>query len=121
MTKVRITLKDYVPVVVAAVDHVKPVMLQHAAILMLFAVDGGSGEFLENGEFWIIRSGGGQIGPFPVTAGGTRVKSLRPGRIAVRLEVPGFRQESRLWLDLEAGNEARVEVRLARFSPATAP
>ncbi len=118
MTGVRISLQDYIPVVVPAVDHVKPVMLERAAALLLFAVNGSTGEFLPEGEFWISAAGGGRTGPFPVSAGGTRVKSLRPGRIAVRVEIPGFLQEDSVWVGLDAGNETRVEVRVVPVSPA---
>ena len=118
MTRVRISHRNYIPVVVSAVDQVKPVMLERAAGLVLFAVNDSTGDVLPGGEFWISGAGGARNGPFPVSAGGTRVKSLRPGRIAVRVEVPGFHQGDPVWVGLDAGLETRVEVRLVAVSPA---
>jgi len=118
MTRVRITLAGYLPVEVPAVDQVNPVMMEQAAVLMLNVVHETTRESLSVGEFWITGTGGDRIGPFPVSAAGTLIKSLRPGQIAIRVEAAGFSQEKPVWAELYAGSETRVEVPLVPVSSA---
>ena len=113
MTRVRITLAGYITAMVPAVDHVNPVMLEQAASIFVVFLDGQSGEAISGGEFWLQSAAGARIGPFPVTAAGTRVKSLNPGEVAVRGEVPGYRQDEPFLTELYSGSETRINVRLS--------
>lgn len=115
---VRITREGYVPVLVPAVDQVKPVMLQRFASLLVFVVHGSSGEVLPAGEFWITTASGTRTGPFPVAAGGSRIKSQLPGEVSIRVQVPGYSQAQVIRTELLPGMESRVEIPVAPVSPA---
>ncbi len=118
MRWVRITREGYMPVLVPAVDQVKPVMLQQFASVLVKVVHGSTGEALPAGEFWITTAGGTRTGPFPVAAGGSRIKSQIPGQVAIRVEIPGYSQEEVTWVELRPGMESSVDIPLTPVSPA---
>lgn len=118
MTAVRITLAGFLPARVKAVDHVNPIMLERAASIKVLFRDSLTGELLADGEFWLDSAEGARIGPFPVSAAGTRVKSLRPGTVAVRGQVAGYTQDKPFLTELYSGNETVIEVGLSVSSPA---
>ena len=115
---VRITREGYVPVLVPAVDQVKPVMLQRFASLLVFVVHASTGEVLPAGEFWITTAGGARTGPFPVAAGGSRIKSQLPGEVSIQVQVPGYSQAQVIRVELRPGMESRAEIPVAPVSPA---
>ncbi|MBD3868524.1 MAG: hypothetical protein IFK94_10415 [Acidobacteria bacterium] len=118
MTRVEVTLAGFIPTVVPAVDHVNPVRLERAASILVVFLDDLTGESLTLGQFWLDNAAGVRVGPFPVSASGTRVKSLRPGSVAVRGEIAGYRQEEPFLTELFSGNETQIEVRLSSSNPA---
>ena len=117
MPWVRITLDGYMPALVPAVEQVKPVMLEQFASILVMVVHGSTGEALPAGQFWITTTSGTRSGPFPVAAGGSRIKSQLPGEVAIRVEVPGYSQEKVVWVELLPGRESRVDIPVEPVSP----
>ena len=110
---VRITLEGHLPARVAAVDQESPVVLAPAASFHARLVDAATGEPVK-GELVLADLSGRRRGPFPVSQGGLRVRTIEPGRVVPTGRAAGYRDGTAAAVDLVAGATAEITVRLAR-------
>ncbi|HEX5042958.1 MAG TPA: carboxypeptidase-like regulatory domain-containing protein [Candidatus Polarisedimenticolaceae bacterium] len=114
LSTVRITAAGYLPKSVAAVDQEGIVVLERAAALRARLLDAESGEPIARGELTLASPSGRKRGPFPVNGAGLRVATLAPGRVVPRGSAPGYRDAVGQEVELRAGTETEIVLRLAR-------
>jgi hypothetical protein len=119
LPRVRITAAGYLPRSVAAVDQEGIIVLERAAALRARLLDAESGEPIAKGELTLASPSGRKRGPFPVNGAGLKVSTLAPGRVVPRGSAPGYRDAVGEEVDLRAGTETEIVLRLSRTGKAT--
>jgi hypothetical protein len=113
LTTVRITAPGYLPEEVAAVDQEAPVVLRRSATLFVRVVD-PAGEPLAGGTIRIVLVSGRQIDGLPFNRAGVRVADLAPGTLTVRASLAGWEEVDPPTVEVVAGQQTDVVVRLRR-------
>src|SRR5262245_60666192 len=111
---VRITAAGYLPQSVAAVDQEGIIVLARAAALRARLLDAESGEPIAKGELILASPSGHKRGPFPINGAGLKVATLAPGRVIPRGSAPGYRDAVGQEVELRAGTETEIVLRLSR-------
>lgn len=119
LPRVRITAAGYLPKSVAAVDQEGVVVLERAAALRARLLDADSGKPIPKGELTLASPSGRKRGPFPVNEAGLKVATLAPGRVVPRGSAPGYRDAVGQEVDLRAGTETEIVLRLSRTEKPT--
>ena len=114
LPRVRITAPGYLPKSVAAVDQEGVLVLGRAASLRARLLDAESGAPIAKGELTLASPSGQKRGPFPVNAAGLKVATLAPGRVVPRGSAPGYRDAVGKEVELRAGTETEIVLRLSR-------
>ena len=114
LPRVRITAPGYLPKSVAAVDQEGVLVLERAAAQRGRLLDAESGAPIPKGELTLASPSGRKRGPFPVNAAGLKVATLAPGRVVPRGSAPGYRDAVGKEVDLRAGTETEIVLRLSR-------
>ena len=114
LPKVRITAAGYLPQSVAAVDQEGIIVLARAAALRARLLDAESGASIAKGELTLASPSGHKRGPFPVNGAGLKVATLAPGRVIPRGSAPGYRDAVGQEVELRAGTETEIVLRLSR-------
>jgi hypothetical protein len=114
LPRVRITAPGYLPKNVAAVDQEGIIVLERAAALRARLLDAESGEPIAGGELTLASPSGRKRGPFPVNGAGLKVATLAPGRVVPRASAPGYRDAVGHEVELRAGTETEIVLRLTR-------
>ena len=118
LPKVRISAAGYLPKSVAAVDQEGIIVLERAAALTARFLDAETGQAIPKGELTLASPSGRKRGPFPVNGAGLKVATLSPGRVVPRGSAPGYRDAVGKEVELKAGTETEIVLRL---SPAAKP
>jgi hypothetical protein len=111
-TKVRILAPGFLARTVAAVDQESPIVLNPAAKLRARLVDAKTGKPIAKGELRVTYPSGAQTPIFPVNAAGLVAGGLPPGIAMVSATANGYRPGGGLTIELVAGQEASIEVKL---------
>jgi hypothetical protein len=119
LPKVRITAAGYLPRTVAAVDQEGIIVLERAAALTARLLDADTGAPIPKGELTLDSPSGRKRGPFPVNAAGLKVATLAPGRVVPRGRAPGYRDAVGQEVDLRAGADTEIVLRLSRSEKPT--
>ena len=119
LPKVRIAAAGYLPRTVAAVDQAAIIVLERAASLRVRLLDAESGQPLPKGELMLVSPSGRKRGPFPVNAAGLKVATLAPGRVVPRGTAAGYHDAVGADVELRAGQEAEIVLRLSRTAAPT--
>lgn len=110
---IRIVATGYLPRRLPAVEPDAPIVLRVAASILVRLVDAGSGEGIAEGKVEIVHASG-QVRRFPANRAGVRVRTYEPGLVTVTARAEGYRPGEPRRVELEAGRETEVEIRLAR-------
>ena len=119
LPKVRITAAGYLPKNVAAVDQEGVIVLERAAALRARLVDADTGQAIPKGQLTLASPSGRKRGPFPVNGAGLKVATLSPGPVIPRGSAPGYRDAVGQEVQLRAGTETEIVLRLSRAAKAT--
>ena len=119
LPRVRISAPGYLPKSVAAVDQEGVIVLGRAAALRARLLDAESGTPIAKGELTLASPSGRKRGPFPVNKAGLKVATLAPGRVVPRGSAPGYRDAVGKEVDLRAGTETEIVLRLSRAGTPT--
>ena len=110
---VRLSADGFVARKISSLPQGEPTILQRAAILVIRLLD-ANGKPIAEGEADLVRPNGKKVGPFPLKAAGTRIRSLDPGPIVVVGRSDGFKETASPQTELISGDETVIEIRLSR-------
>jgi len=118
-SSIRIFADGYLPRILPAVEQNGPIVLTRSATLLVIVVDETSGEGIDGATGEVAYASGRQR-RFVTNRAGARLKTLNPGRVAVTAYADGYDLGDSKQVLLEAGEEARLELRL-RPTPQPSP
>jgi len=110
---IRVVAAGYLPKKLPAVEQEAPIALQPAAAILVRLVDAGTGEGIADGRVEILHASGA-LRSFPSNRAGVRVRSYEPGLVTVTGRAEGYRPAQPMRVELEAGRETEVEIRMER-------
>jgi len=116
---IRIVATDHLPLTLPAVEQDGPIVLKAAASILVRVVDAETGEGISDGRVEILHASG-RVRRFPANRSGVRVRSYEPGLVTVTARAEGYLAGEPRQVELEAGGETEVVIRLARESDAGA-
>jgi hypothetical protein len=117
LDQLRISADGFLPQEVPAVPRDKPITLKTAATLLVRLVDARTGEGLDKGIGEVVFPSGRQR-RFVTNRAGARVKSLESDTVSVTARVDGYAPGGPEIVELKAGQEIELEIRL---EPAPGP
>jgi hypothetical protein len=112
---VRIRAAGFLPRTVAAVDQEAVIVLERSAAVLVKLVDEATGEPVGEGKVTFTNPSGRKVGPFPANRAGVRVSTMVPGRFVPVAAAPGYAEASGAEVDLVAGEETEIVLRLRRL------
>ena len=111
--RIRVFAQGYLPRILPAVEQAKPIELRKSATLRIRVVDATTGEAIGEVDGEVAFTSGRQR-RFLANRAGARVRTLTPGRATVTAGAAGYLRSSPQRVDLVAGEEVEVEIRLLR-------
>lgn len=115
---IRIVAAGHLPRTLPAVEQDAPIVMEAAAAILVRLIDAGTGGPIERGRVEILHSSG-KLRRFPCNRAGVRVRTYEPGLVNVTGLAEGYRTVQQQRVELEAGKEAEVEIRMEREESAT--
>jgi len=109
---IQVFKSGFLPRVVPAAAHAGPIVVERAASLLVTLKDAVSGQPLPAAELSVVYLSGRSKGPFFANAAGVRVKTLWPGEARILAFAEGYRQDDPPEIELIAGKEAKVVLKL---------
>ena len=116
---IRIVATGYLPLKLPAVEQDRPIALKPAASILVRLVDAETGEGIVEGKVEILHASG-QVRRFPSNRAGVRVRTYEPGLVTVTGRAEGYRPVEPRRVELVAGEESEVEIRMERQDGADA-
>jgi len=110
---IRVVAAGYVPRKLPAVEPEAPIALEPAAAILVRLVDAETNEGIGKGKIEILHSSG-ELRRFPCNRAGVRVRTYEPGLVTVTGQVEGYRTVQPRRVELEAGKEVEVVIRMER-------
>jgi hypothetical protein len=113
--KLFIRARGFVSTTVDAAPLTEPVKLQAAATILVTVVDAKTGAPLPKGSVMIDIPSGYRVGTeAPFNKAGVRISTLAPGLVFVRANAPGYAPGGPLPVELVAGSEKAVTVKMTK-------
>lgn len=109
----RIVAAGYLPQSLPAVEQEAPIALKVAASIVVRLVDDETGAGIAEGKVEIVHASG-QVRRFPSNRAGVRVRTYEPGLVTVTGRAEGYRPVKPRHVELVAGEESTVEIRMER-------
>jgi hypothetical protein len=110
---IRIVAEGYVPRKLPAVEPDGPITLERAAAILVRLVEAATGEGIADGKVEIVQASG-RLRSFPANRAGVRVRTYEPGLVTVTGRAEGYLAGKPQQVELKAGKESEVEIRLRR-------